>query len=171
VVSRKFHGSSIPTLFDIDLLPPAPAIEMRRNTAGDTSGPNAGKDHEVVITFPAAVTFSGVTVSGGATGTASVSGVVVTVDLNNVADVQTLTITLTNVNGSGVDVSVLMNVLAGDTNEDKRTNVGDTNQTKSRSGATLDQSSGTFKSDVNLDGRINVGDTNFVKAHSGNALP
>jgi hypothetical protein len=83
-----------------------------------------------------------------------------------VADVQALTITLINVNGGG-NVSVLTNVLAADTNEDKRTNVGDTNQTKSLSGQTLDQSSGNFKSDVNLDGRINVGDTNFVKAHSG----
>lgn len=89
-----------------------------------------------------------------------------------VADVQTLTITLTNVNwagGSG-NVSVLMNVLAGDTNEDTRVNVGDTNQTKSRSGQPLTDGD-NFRSDVNLDGRINVGDTNFVKAHSGSNLP
>jgi len=64
---------------------------------------------------------------------------------------------------------VLMKVLAGDTNEDSRTNVGDTNQTKSRSGQLTDGTN--FKSDVNLDGRINVGDTNFVKAHSGHSLP
>jgi hypothetical protein len=62
-----------------------------------------------------------------------------------------------------------MGVLAGDTNEDTRVNIGDTNQTKLRSGQLADQN--TFRSDVNLDGRINVGDTNFVKAHSGNDLP
>ena len=142
---------------------------MRRNTARDITGPNAGKDYEVVITFAVPVTVGGVTCSGGATGTATVSGAVVTVDLHNVADVQALTITLTSVNGGG-NVSVLMNVLAGDTNEDMRVNVGDTNQTKSRSGQTLDQNGGNFRSDVNLDGRINVGDTNFVKAHSGSCI-
>jgi len=168
-VSRKTHGSISPP-FDIDLKPPAPAIEMRRNTASDGSGPNAGHDHEVVITFGVPVTVGGCSASGGATCTATASGSTVTADLHNVADVQALTITLTNVNGAG-NVSVLMNVLAGDTNEDKRTNVGDTDQTKSLASATLDQSSGTFKCDVNLDGRINVGDTNFVKVHSGNSLP
>ena len=64
-----------------------------------------------------------------------------------------------------------MNVLARDTNGDGRVNVRDTNQTKSRSGQTLDQSTGIFRSDVNMDGRINVGDLNFVKAHSGTNLP
>jgi len=90
--------------------------------------------------------------------------------MHGVTDVQTIGITLTNVNGSGTNVGpVLMKVLAGDTNEDSRTNVGDTNQTKSRSGQLTDGTN--FKSDVNVDGRINVGDTNFVKAHSGHSLP
>jgi hypothetical protein len=64
-----------------------------------------------------------------------------------------------------------MAILAGDTNKDTRVNVGDTDQTKSLSGQTLDQNSGNFRNDVNLDGRINVGDTNFVKSHSGTVLP
>jgi hypothetical protein len=64
-------------------------------------------------------------------------GATFTAALHNVADVQALTIPLTNVNGSGSNVGpVLMNVLGGDTNEDRRTNVNDINQTKSRSGMT-----------------------------------
>jgi hypothetical protein len=43
-VSHKVHGTASP--FDIDLLPPNPAIEMRRNTGGDMApAPNAGRDH------------------------------------------------------------------------------------------------------------------------------
>jgi hypothetical protein len=62
-----------------------------------------------------------------------------------------------------------MSVLAGDSNGDRRVNVGDTNQTKSRSGQTA--LAENFRSDPNLDGRINVGDTNFVKSHSGTSIP
>jgi len=50
-----------------------------------------------------------------------------------------------------------------------RVDVGDTTQTKSRSGQLTDATN--FCSDVNLDGRINVGDTNLVKARSGTAIP
>jgi hypothetical protein len=64
-------------------------------------------------------------------------GATFTAALHNVADVQALSIALINVNGGG-NVSVRMNVLAGDTNEDSRTNVNDTNQTKSRSGQLTD---------------------------------
>jgi hypothetical protein len=66
------------------------------------------------------------------------------------------------VNGVGNVGPVLMNALAGDTNEDKRTNVNDTNQTKPRSGQLTD--SINFRSGVTLDGRLNVNDTNFVKS-------
>jgi hypothetical protein len=174
VVSRKIHETTPPVFHDLDLLPPFPGIEMRRNTGADTTGSNVGHDHQVVFDF-GTVTITGVqgcTASGGATCTVgSVTGALVTANLHNVTDVQTLTITLTNVTAGGGlgNVSVLMKVLAGDTNEDSRTNVGDTNQTKSRSGQLTDSTN--FRSDVNLDGRINVGDTNFVKAHSGHSLP
>src|ERR1700730_126438 len=169
VVSRKIHETTPTMNGDINLLPPAPAIEMRRNTGADTTGSNVGHDHQVIFTFAAPVTVGGASCAP-ATCTATASGSTVTVDMHSVADVQTIGITLTNVNGGGANVCpVLMKVLAGDTNEDSRTNVGDINQTKSRSGQLTD--SNNFRSDVNLDGRINVGDINFVKAHSGNSLP
>jgi hypothetical protein len=173
-VSSKFHGTN-PNPFKIDLLPPAPAIECRRNTGADSNGPNQGRDHQVVITFPSAVRVGGVSVASSdnnATADAPiVNGAIVTVNLHKVGNPSRLTITLTNVNdfNSIGPVSVSMNVLAGDTNADARVNVGDSNQTASRSGQVTDGTN--FPSDVNLDGRINVGDTNFVAAHSGDFLP
>ncbi len=59
--------------------------------------------------------------------------------------------------------------LYGDTNANAVVNVGDTNQTKARSGQTTDGIN--FRSDVNTDGIVNVGDTNIVKGRSGTALP
>ena len=59
--------------------------------------------------------------------------------------------------------------LYGDTNANAVVNVGDTNQTKARSGQTTDGTN--FRSDVNTDGTVNVGDTNIVKSRSGTALP
>ena len=60
-----------------------------------------------------------------------------------------------------------MAVLPGDTNEDTRVNLGDTNQTKSNCGSLTNQNN--FRTDVNCDGRINVGDSNFVKAQTGSS--
>jgi hypothetical protein len=176
-VSRKFHGP-FPDPFNIDLLPPNAGIEMRRNTGTDTSGPNQGKDHQVVISFATPVTVTGVSITskdGLATADPPIgSGTsAITVNLHNVTDAQLLGINLLGVSagvGAGPGpVSIPMRVLAGDTNSDKRVNVGDTNQTASRSGQITDNTN--FTSDVNLDGRINVGDTNFAAAHSGNSVP
>src|SRR5205085_10441013 len=96
------HGS---TDFDNDLLPHAVGIEMRRNTSTDTSGPNQGHDHRVVVTFPVAVTLTGVSVvtnnpndvnnmpAPNATFTGN-STTVIIVDLHNIPDQRRLTITL-----------------------------------------------------------------------------
>lgn len=179
IVSRKIHGPAGAKAFDIDL-PLAgtpPGIECRRNTGADTSGPNAGRNHELLLTFPTAVTVGGASVTSNdaadaPTATFSVSGNAVTVYLHNIPNApRRLIINLTEVSdgASTRTVSIPMGVLAGDTNDDTRVNVGDTNQTKSRSGQTL--GSTNFRSDVNLDGRVNIGDTNFVKSRSGTGLP
>jgi hypothetical protein len=177
VVSRKGHGTP-PVDRDIDLpLSGCPGIECR--TGGATG------DHQVVFNFPSPVTVTGspqadVTSGTGDVGTGGVpnggfvSGngtAVITVPLTNIANEQEIVVTLFDVddgtNPVG-DVSVLVGVLAGDTNEDRITNVGDTNQTKSRSGQLTNETN--KRSDVNLDGRINVGDTNFVKSRSGDDI-
>ena len=167
VVSRKTHG--IDHAFDIDLpIAGGPGIECRSGGESDA--------HQVVFKFATGVTFSGASVIAAAGNTAELDGLPIssadgeeiTLNLTNVSDAQTLSITLQDVSsggGSPANVVVPMMVLAGDTDEDARVNVIDTNQTKSRSGQQTDQDN--FRTDVNLDGRINVGDTNFVKAHSG----
>jgi hypothetical protein len=165
VVSRKVHGTV--GTFDVALpqAPATPGIECR--IPGGTGTP--GVDYKLVFTFAGPVTSCG----AASTGSLSVgpNADQCTVDLSGVPDQQYLRVNLTGVTvpcfGS-VNVSGTMGILQGDTNADTRVNVGDTNQTKSRSGQITD--SNNFRSDVNLDGRINVGDTNFVKAHSGNSL-
>ena len=163
--SRKLHGSAGP--FDINLpLSGTRGVECR----------NSGGNHQLVFTFNSNVVSGSASVppsEGSVLGNPTFSGNTMMVNLTGVADQQSITVNLTNVADSTGNTlsaaSVTMGVLAGDTNGDGRINVGDSNQTKSRSGQTIDASN--FTSDVNLDGRINVGDTNFVKSRSGNFIP
>jgi hypothetical protein len=166
VVSRKNHGANP---FDIELpLVGAPGIECR------TGGPN--NEHTLIFSFAETLASVG---SVSMTGTGDASGAIgpdtrqYIVNLDGVANEQIITVTLADVTDSAgrnsSSTSISMIVLAGDTNADKRVNVGDTNQTRSRSGQlTTDTNK---RSDVNLDGRVNVGDTNFVRAHSGDFIP
>jgi hypothetical protein len=95
----------------------------------------------------------------------------VTVPLTNVANVQTITITLFGVNDSvnAGNVSVSMSMLLGDTTADGSVNSADISQTKSRSGQGV--SSTNFRSDVTVDGALNSADISLVKSKSGMALP
>jgi len=162
IVSRKTHGVS--GTFDIDLL--SSLTECR------TGG--AGGNYQVVAGFANPVTVGGLTITssdGMASGTASVIGTMVTIDLSAVANAQTLGITLIGVsNGTNAgDVPISMGVLVGDTNSDRFVNAGDALQTRSRSGQAADASN--FRSDVNAEGFVNSGDTTIVRSQSGAALP
>lgn len=168
VVSRKTHGTA--GIFDINL--PAigtPGIECRK-------GGNLG-NFKVRFTFATNVSITGASVVPGANSTASVSGspvvagAVVTVNLTNVSNVQTLTVFLTGVNdGTNIGtISVPMGVLAGDTTANRSVNSADISQTKSRSGQLV--SAANFRSDVTIDGRLNSADIAIVKSKSGTALP
>jgi hypothetical protein len=167
VASRKTHGGA--GTFDITLpLTGTRGVECR--SPGATGTP--GVDYKLVFSFVNNLTGCG-TASTGSLSSGPGSNQC-TVSLTGVPNQQYISVTLNNVldsqNNTG-NVAATMGVLIGDVNGDGRVNVGDTNQTKSLSGATLDQSSGNFRADVNVDGRINVGDTNFVKANSGSSLP
>ncbi len=167
VVSRKVHGSA--GTFDIPLPLTGPVgIEDRTEVPAGT--------HHVVFTFPTNVTVSGATVTPGNGGTATasapiVSGNQVTVNLTNVSNVQTLTVTLLGVNdGSGIgDVSAPMGILLGDTTADRSVNSADISQTKAQSGQVV--TSSNFREDVTSDGAINSADISLVKSKSGTALP
>jgi len=162
-VSRKTHGSA--GTFDIPLpLSGNAGIECRRGSNTNFEG------HQMIVTFANSVTVSGVTVQsidGLATATETVSGGVVTVNLSNVTDSQTITVTLTNVNdGTNLgDVAIPMEVLLGDTNGNGVVNATDIAQTKGQVGQAV--TSGNFREDVNTDGTVSSSDVAIVKAHSG----
>jgi hypothetical protein len=101
----------------------------------------------------------------------TVNGNTVTVPLTNVANEQTITITLFGVSdGTNLgNVSIPMGVLAGDTNADRFVNSADISETKSQSGQTVIETS--FRTDVTIDGFKNSADISLVKSKSGTALP
>jgi hypothetical protein len=159
------HGGLGP--FGIDLpLTGAPGVECR----------STGGNYTVVFIFNNNV------VSGGAStteGTGSVSGSptfvdnTMTVNLTGVADVQKLTITLSNVTDSFsqvlADTAVSVNMLIGDTTGNKTVNSSDISQTKAQSGTTT--TSANFREDVTANGTINSSDISLVKSRSGFGLP
>jgi hypothetical protein len=163
-VSRKTHGSA--GTFDVDLPQTGrPGIECR-------SG-GAANDYTIVFTFMNNVSVQSATVTTGAGSVSnfSVVGNVVTVNLTAVANVQTIIVTLANVN-DGIntnDVQATMSVLVGDVNANRAVNAGDVAQTKSRLGQSVDQTN--FQSDVNANGTINAGDAAIVKSDLGTGLP
>lgn len=164
VVSRKIHGDAGP--FDVDLpLTGTPGVECR---SGGAQG-----NHQVIATFPAPVTFGSAAVTSGLgmVDTASASGNQITVNLINVADAQTIAITLSSVsNGSSTaDVIIPMSLLLGDTTGNGSVNASDASQTKSRIGQVLDATN--FRSDANVNGAINATDVGLVKSSIGHALP
>ena len=168
-VSRKTHGSAGD--FDIDLpLIGTPGIECR------TSGPP--NNHKVIVTFPVTITgISGATVTPGPASTASVSGPpvvngsVVTVNLTNVSNAQTLTVHLLSVSdGTNTgNVDIPMSVLIGDMNANKAVNSTDVSQTKSQSGTAA--SNTNFRTDVTVNGLVNSSDVSTVKLKSGTGIP
>ena len=117
VVSRKTHGAA--GIFDINLpLTGSAGIECR---SGGANG-----DYQTVFTFPTAVTLSGASVTHEANRTGNLAGLpsvspdgrVVTLNLTNVSDMQTITITLSGVtNGTATnDATVHMRLVVGDAN-------------------------------------------------------
>jgi hypothetical protein len=167
-VSRKIHGSAGP--FDVDLpLNGAPGIECR------TGGPSG--NHTVRVTFAAPVMVTNATVTPGAGGTGSVAGSVsingsvVTINITNVSNAQTLTVNLLGVSdGTNMgDVSIPMSVLEGDTTANGKVNSSDISQTQSQSGQSIGLSN--FREDVTVNGLINSSDISLVQSRSGTALP
>jgi hypothetical protein len=170
--SRKAHGSA--GNFDINLpLSGTPGIECR-------SG-GATNDYSMYVTFLANVSVNGnpqaaVTLGTGTVGSGGVSnggivtisGNVVTIPLTNVANAQTINVTLNSVNGS-TNITVPMSVLVADTNANATVNAADVAQTKARLGQTV--GAANFRSDVNANGSINAADTAIVKQNSGTSLP
>ena len=162
-VSRKMHGAAV---FDISLpLSGAVGIECR------TSGANGS--HQVIVTFPTAVslTSASVTTGTGSVSSFTVSGGQVTVNLAGVANSQKIVLTLFGVSDgmNTTNIGIPMGVLLGDTSGNGLVNASDVSLTKLKSGQAVDSSN--FRNDINVNGSINASDVSTVKLKSGTALP
>ena len=176
-VSRKTHGGA--GFFDISMpLSGTAGIECR--SSGGTN------DYELRITFANPVTVGGspqARVTTGASdvgvggvadinGTVTISGNTVIVPLTNLANAQTIVVTLFGVN-NGINpvgnVSVPMSILVGDTSGNGAVSATDVTQTKLQSGQVAN--AGNFREDIIVSGNINGTDVSAVKLRSGTALP
>ena len=98
----------------------------------------------------------------------TIAGNVVTIPLTNVANAQSINVTLNGVNGS-TNVVIPMSMLLGDVNGNGAVNASDVALTKSRIGQPV--GAANFKSDVNTTGSINASDVSLVKSLVGTGLP
>jgi plastocyanin/glucose/arabinose dehydrogenase len=168
-VSRMVHGSA--GAFDIDLLAGSPAIECR--SGGSTN------NYQVVVDFPSAITFAGASVTPGSGGTGSLNGSPttspdgkeVTVNLTNVSNAQTITLTLLSLNDgtNTYDVSVQMGVLIGDVNATGRVDAADVSAVRQQTLQTITTSN--FREDINASGRIDAADVSAARQQTLTSLP
>ena len=101
----------------------------------------------------------------------SMNGSELTINLNGVANAQTINVALTGVSdGSATnDIVIPMSILVGDTTANGSVNSSDVSQAKSKSGQTVDATN--FRADVTANGSINSSDVSLVKSKSGTGLP
>ena len=99
------------------------------------------------------------------------SNQVVTIDLHNVTNAQTIGITLNNVSdGTNTGtVSVAMGVLLGDVNASGRVDSGDVSLVRQQTLQTI--TSSNFQEDINASGRIDSGDVSIARQQTLTSLP
>jgi hypothetical protein len=167
-VSRKTHGSF--GTYNVDLLPPAPAIECRTGANG----------HTLVFTFSNNILSGSASVSsslgpghGSVSGSPIFSGNTMTVNLTGVTNQQTLTVTLSNVTDASAQIlpntNVAMNVLFGDVNETRGVDGNDVSAVQSHT--RQNASASTFRFDVNVTGGIDGNDVSAVQGATRTSLP
>ncbi len=172
VVSRKTHGAAGPQ----DLLLPNRLLPVTSNIDVEPRAINAGgTGHRIVFQFNRAVSTPGsvaVTDTGSlplGMASATASGSEVTVTLTNIADAQRAKVTLTNINGEGLNASASVGFLIGDIDNSRSVNSTDVTGIKARSGQITDASN--YKFDLNASGAINATDISTVKARANLQLP
>ncbi len=164
-LSRMTHGSA--GNFDINLpLSGTPGVECR----------NGGGNYIIVVSFTNTVVSGSVNITSGVgsiSGNPGFNNNNMTINLSGVADVQKITVTLTNVTDSFAHVlpstAVSMNMLIGDTSGNKTVNASDVSQTKSQSAVPV--TTANFREDVIPNGAINASDITQVKAATGHSVP
>ncbi|HEX4912968.1 MAG TPA: dockerin type I domain-containing protein, partial [Vicinamibacterales bacterium] len=155
-------------------------LDLRIDTAPGTSGavtiePRAsGAGHTVVFQFDGPITSAGslsviedgLALLGGAS--AAPAGSEVVVSLPAIADNKRITVTLTNVNGVGLNASASLGLLAGDVNGSRAIDGADVLAAKARAGQSANAASSPF--DVNASGTVTAADIAAIKARSGRTL-
>jgi alkylated DNA nucleotide flippase Atl1 len=129
------------------------------------------KSYKAVFTFSDNVTSGDVTVIGGTATVAgtSASGHELTAQLNNVADQQTVTLRVSNVNGDGQQHGdVPFSFLIGDVNGNRSVDKPDSDEVRANQGQTVDSSN--FRDDLNVNGSIEQNDSKIVKQNKGHHL-
>jgi subtilisin-like proprotein convertase family protein len=163
-VSRKTHGGAGD--FDINLpLSGEPGVECR----------SSGGNHLIIFTFTNDIASGNASVTSGTgsvLGSPSFSNNQMIVNLTGVTDIQTLTVSLTNVTDTFSQVlpntALDVNFLIGDTNGNKTVNSTDITQAKAQTGALV--SAANFREDVNANGALNGTDIALVKARAGDGI-
>ena len=168
VQSRKPHPSSGAS-FDLPIetrqaLPDALSIESRA----------IGAAHTLVFQFDGTVTSAGnLSVIDDALallpgGSAVASGNEVIVTLPAITDNRRITVTLDNINGTGLNASASLGFLVGDVNGSRTVNAADISAVKARSAQPASGANARF--DVNASGTVGAADIAALKARSGLAL-
>ncbi|MBL0124765.1 MAG: hypothetical protein IPP88_19305 [Betaproteobacteria bacterium] len=167
VLSRKLHGPAGPFDLAIDqTVPIGGAITVEPRTIG--SG------HTIVFQFDAPIISVGAVsaVDGAANpvgaATAAIAGNAMEVTLTGVPDNQRALVSMSNINGIGINVSAAVGFLAGDVNNTRSVNSSDISGVKARSGQTVTASN--FMLDIDTSGAINLSDISAVKVRSGLVL-
>jgi hypothetical protein len=168
LASRKTHGAAGDFDLSIDTTQPI--------TGAVTVEPRAiGGGHVLVFQFGSAIISAGTltAVDGGGTALGSAvavpSGNTVVVTLPVVPDNSRATVSLTNVNGAGVNASASIGFLVGDVNASRSVTATDILQVKGRSGQVTDATN--FRFDLNASGSITASEILAVKGRSGLVLP
>ena len=151
-------------------------IECRRNTGNDTTGPNVGHDHQVLVTFSSNVTVNSAEAVNDITGfigagvNSSVSGNVVTLNLFSVPNPIRLSINLRVSDGTNTGlVSIPMGVLLGDVNQSGRVDTADVSLVRQQTLQTVGSSN--FREDINVSGRIDATDVSIARQQTLTSLP
>ncbi|MGB8340719.1 MAG: sialidase family protein [Chthoniobacterales bacterium] len=158
--SRLTQGSA--GTFDIDMpLSGTSGVEDR----------DAAGNFLAVFTFDAAVTSGNAQVVGGTAtaGTPTFSGNEMRVPLTNVADVQTVTVEVSGVNGGGATSDVDFGFLIGDVDGNRTVAIADDNIVKTDRNQVVTGSN--FRDDINLSGVVDKPDHLEVKNHAHHSLP
>jgi hypothetical protein len=158
--SRLTHGSA--GTFDINMpLTGTSGVEDR----------DAAGSFLAVFTFDAPVTSGNAAVVGGTAtaGTPTFSGNEMRVPLTGVADIQIVTIEISNVNGGGGTADVNFGFLKADVNASRTVDRPDLTQIQTDRGQIVNGSN--FRDDINLSGRVDIPDKNAVSANRGHHIP